>query len=54
MEKYKSRNKFSETDELPDTLQELEEKFNIVHPHFSLGNRSGECNNKITIIFMHH
>jgi hypothetical protein len=40
-EKYKTRNKFTETDELPDTIEELEKKFNIIQPTFSIGPQSG-------------
>ena len=41
-EKYKNRSKFSASDELPDTMAELELKFNIVLPTFSIGTQSGK------------
>ena len=41
-EKYKSRRRFSDTDELPDTIEEVEKKFNIIQPTFSIGAQAGK------------
>ena len=43
-EKYKSRRRFSDTDELPDTIEEVEKKFNIIQPTFSIGAQAGKKN----------
>jgi hypothetical protein len=41
MEKYKSRSKFSETDDLPDTIEDVKAKFNIIQPTYVIGHQPG-------------